>query len=99
MDRMIRRLIGEHIELVYLRNTGDALVMIDPGQAEQVVTNLVLNARDTMPGGGAITMETSVVTLTGMTRTDTVFSGGGGGGQSQRPGTRTVYVHICDRHR
>ena len=97
MDRMVRRLIGEHIELVYLLNTGNARVMIDPGQAEQVITNLVLNARDAMPGGGTITMETALVTLTGMTRMGTVFPGSAGTGNSRalEPG-RYMCVSVTD---
>ncbi len=58
VDSMLRRLIGEDIELV--TRPGEALrkVKADPGQIEQVIVNLVVNARDAMPGGGKILLAT-----------------------------------------
>jgi transcriptional regulator with GAF, ATPase, and Fis domain len=52
---MLRRLIGEHIELV--PGSGLGQIMVDPGQVEQVIINLVLNARDAMPDGGMVKIE------------------------------------------
>jgi two-component system CheB/CheR fusion protein len=62
-ERMLRRLIGEHIELIV--NCGPALwrVKADPGQVGRVIMNLALNARDAMPQGGTLTMELSNVRL------------------------------------
>ncbi len=63
MDSMFRRLIGENIELVTIPAPDLATVEIDPGQMEQVCTNLVVNARDAMRNGGKIFIETVNVQL------------------------------------
>ncbi len=63
LDKMLRRLIGEDIEILtrldpHLRN-----VVFDPTQAEQIIMNLVVNARDAMPNGGTLTIETANIFL------------------------------------
>lgn len=63
MDRMLRRLIGEDIDLVTALEPSSCQVKADPGQIEQVVLNLAVNARDAMPRGGKITIETSHIYL------------------------------------
>jgi PAS domain S-box-containing protein len=63
MDRMLRHLIGETIELVTIPSPGIGKVKADPGQIEQVVVNLALNARDAMTNGGRLTIETANVDL------------------------------------
>jgi two-component system cell cycle sensor histidine kinase/response regulator CckA len=56
---MLRRLIGEDIEVVTVYGSGLARVQADPGQLQQVIVNLVVNARDEMPGGGTLSIETA----------------------------------------
>ena len=63
MDGMLRRFIGENVELVTLPAPYPAMVRIDTGQTEQVLTNLLVNARDAMPNGGKLTIKTSNVML------------------------------------
>ena len=62
-DKLLRRLLGEDIELVTLLAPDLGAVRIDPGQFEQVIVNLAVNARDAMPNGGRLTIETSNVVL------------------------------------
>jgi signal transduction histidine kinase len=61
LQKLLRRLIGEDIELVTIPAASEDCVEADPGRLEQVMMNLAVNARDAMPHGGKLTIETSLV--------------------------------------
>jgi PAS domain S-box-containing protein len=58
MEKMLPRLIGEDIDLSLILDPAISLVKVDPGQVEQVLMNLAVNARDAMPDGGKLTIQT-----------------------------------------
>jgi two-component system cell cycle sensor histidine kinase/response regulator CckA len=63
LEKMLRRLIGEHIELEIRAASDLGMVQADSGQIGQIILNLAVNARDAMPTGGRLTMETSNLDL------------------------------------
>jgi PAS domain S-box-containing protein len=65
VDKMLQRILGADIELVSVPMLALGRVRVDPGSIEQVIMNLVVNARDAMPTGGKLTMETANVVLDG----------------------------------
>jgi signal transduction histidine kinase len=65
IERMVRRLCGEDVQLELVSRADLWPVLADPGQMEQIVVNLAANARDAMPQGGKLTIEVSNVSLDG----------------------------------
>jgi len=63
MKEMLQRVIGESVELISLLEPDLGKIEADPGQIEQVIMNLAVNARDAMPGGGKLTIKTGNVVL------------------------------------
>jgi PAS domain S-box-containing protein len=63
LDKLLRRLMGEDVEMKTVVSQQAGNVKADPGQIEQVIMNLVVNARDAMPNGGRLTVETMNVEL------------------------------------
>lgn len=63
MNRMLRRVLGEDIELVTSLKSESRHIRSDPGQLEQVILNLAINSRDAMPHGGKLTIETAEIEL------------------------------------
>jgi len=59
VEQLLVRTLGEHVELSTNLTAGLCLVLADPGQIEQVLVNLAINARDAMPGGGKLTIHTA----------------------------------------
>ena len=86
VEDMLRRTLGEDIELVTSLAGDLEPVLADPGQLEQVLVNLAVNARDAMPGGGTLTIDTSTITV------DADYIAGGSGAA---PG-RNVRLRVSD---
>ena len=63
LDPMLRRTLGEHIEIETIRGAGLWLAMVDAGQLDNALLNLCLNARDAMESGGRLTLETANAAL------------------------------------
>jgi CheY-like chemotaxis protein len=63
LGRMLERVLGESVEVVLRTEPDPWLTLADPGQVEQIVLNLAINARDAMPEGGQLTLETRNVTV------------------------------------
>jgi PAS domain S-box-containing protein len=63
MEQILRRTIGEQIELLITLAPSLPMVLADPGQIEQIVLNLAINARDAMPSGGTLSIDTAVMEI------------------------------------
>ncbi len=86
LGHMLRRVIGEQVELDFDLRATPANVFVDPVQLEQVVLNLAVNARDALPDGGRLTIETDCIH---------VEAGAWGAGAPERPGAYVV-VAVSD---
>jgi PAS domain S-box-containing protein len=86
MNNMVQRLIGENIELIHVFEEDLGRVKVDPAQMEQVVMNLAVNARDAMPMGGKLIVETS----------NMEFKEPQGSGSVQIPADRYVTLSVSD---
>lgn len=64
LEKMLHRLIGEHIKFKTIYEENPGMIRADPGQIEQIIMNLVLNARDAMPDGGKLILETKSIRFT-----------------------------------
>ena len=63
MNKLLHRLLGEDIDIQLGLDVLECTIKLDPGQLEQIILNLAINARDAMPGGGILAIRTSLVTL------------------------------------
>jgi CheY-like chemotaxis protein len=77
VEQLLRRTLGEHVELVTSLNLDLWPVMVDPGQLEQVLVNLAVNSRDAMPGGGKLSVDTENVEVDDAYATSRPGLGGG----------------------
>src|SRR5205814_1333850 len=85
MDTLLRRLLGERIEVVILPGPALGRVKCDPGQIEQIIVNLAMNSRDAMPDGGKFVVETASIDLEEGEESRRIGDDSSSGGRGRRP--------------
>jgi PAS domain S-box-containing protein len=63
-EPLLRRTLGEHIDIEFVRGSGLWKALVDPNELQNAILNLAINARDAMPGGGRLTIETANMSVT-----------------------------------
>ena len=86
MSHLLTRLIGESIEFKLVHGRDLGVVRVDPGQFDQIIINLAVNARDAMPGGGTLTITTGIATFDTPTKV----------GAEEVPAGRYVQIAVSD---
>jgi two-component system, cell cycle sensor histidine kinase and response regulator CckA len=94
--QMLRKTLGDHIDVVTSLDDHLWLVLADPGQLERVIVNLAVNARDAMPAGGTLTIETSNSETSNSETSNSTAEIDSIGGRPQSPQGRSVRLKVSD---
>ncbi len=95
MEPMLKRLLGQNIDLIFVQAPGLGRVKADPSQMEQVVVNLATNSRDAMPHGGKLVIETANVELDSLGAKVAISTAGGARTSNGEPSGHGSYVMLA----